>query len=66
VNEAALYIIAQIAGGTIGKMVAHMMFGHPLIDFSMKVRAGGARGSRKPWPRSGWSSRFWLASASSA
>ena len=42
-NEAALYIIAQIAGGAIGTMAAHVMFAHPLIDFSMKVRTGGAQ-----------------------
>jgi glycerol uptake facilitator-like aquaporin len=41
VNEAALYVIAQIAGGIAGTMVAHLMFGLPLFDFSMKVRTGG-------------------------
>jgi len=43
VNEAALYIVAQIAGGAIGTMAAHLMFAHPLIDLSMKVRTGGAQ-----------------------
>ncbi|MDA9507733.1 MIP family channel protein [Bradyrhizobium sp. CCBAU 11386] len=43
VNEAALYILAQIAGGAIGTMAAHLMFAHPLIDLSMKVRTGGAQ-----------------------
>ncbi|SFJ42958.1 aquaporin [Bradyrhizobium sp. cf659] len=42
-NEAALYIIAQIAGGAIGTIAAHLMFAHPLIDLSMKVRTGGAQ-----------------------
>ncbi|MET4385707.1 glycerol uptake facilitator-like aquaporin [Bradyrhizobium sp. F1.4.3] len=42
-NEAALYIIAQIAGGAIGTVVAHLMFAHPLIDLSMKARTGGAQ-----------------------
>lgn len=42
-NEAALYILAQIAGGVIGTMAAHLMFAHPLIDLSMKVRTGGAQ-----------------------
>lgn len=42
-NEAALYIIAQIAGGAIGTVAAHLMFAHPLIDLSMKVRTGGAQ-----------------------
>lgn len=43
VNEAAFYITAQIAGGVIGTMAAHLMFAHPLIDFSTKVRTGGAQ-----------------------
>jgi glycerol uptake facilitator-like aquaporin len=42
-NEAALYVIAQIAGGIAGTMAAHLMFGHPLVDFSMKVRTGSAQ-----------------------
>jgi glycerol uptake facilitator-like aquaporin len=41
VNEAALYVIAQIVGGIAGTMAAHLMFGLPLIDFSTKVRTGG-------------------------
>jgi glycerol uptake facilitator-like aquaporin len=43
VNEAALYIIAQIAGGAIGTIAAHLMFAHPLIDLSIKARTGGAQ-----------------------
>ncbi|HTI88659.1 MAG TPA: MIP/aquaporin family protein [Alphaproteobacteria bacterium] len=42
-SEAAFYVIAQIAGGAVGTMAAHLMFGHPLIEFSMKVRTGGAQ-----------------------
>ena len=42
-QEALLYVIAQIAGGIAGTMAAHLMFGLPLIDFSMKVRTGGAQ-----------------------
>ena len=42
-SEAALYIIAQIAGGAIGTIAAHLMFAHPLIDFSLKARTGGAQ-----------------------
>ncbi|MDH6259578.1 MIP/aquaporin family protein [Bradyrhizobium sp. BR13661] len=41
VNEAALYVIAQIAGGIAGTFVAHLMFGLPLLDLSTKVRTGG-------------------------
>jgi glycerol uptake facilitator-like aquaporin len=43
VNEAALYGLAQIAGGAIGTMAAHVMFALPVIDLSMKVRTGGAQ-----------------------
>jgi glycerol uptake facilitator-like aquaporin len=42
-HEALLYVVAQIAGGIAGTMAAHLMFGLPLIDFSMKVRTGGAQ-----------------------
>lgn len=41
VNEAALYVIAQVAGGIAGTVAAHLMFGLPLLDFSAKVRTGG-------------------------
>ncbi|MCK1651126.1 aquaporin family protein [Bradyrhizobium sp. 149] len=41
VNEAALYVIAQVAGGIAGTMAAHLMFGLSLLDFSAKVRTGG-------------------------
>ncbi|MFK4497428.1 glycerol uptake facilitator-like aquaporin [Bradyrhizobium japonicum] len=41
VNEAVLYVVAQIAGGIAGTMAAHLMFGLPLLDFSTKVRTGG-------------------------
>ena len=43
VNEAVLYMIAQIAGGIAGTMAAHLMFALPLIDFSSKARTGGAQ-----------------------
>ena len=42
-SEAALYSVAQIAGGIAGTIAAHLMFALPLIDFSLKVRAGGAQ-----------------------
>ncbi|MGR4928484.1 aquaporin [Bradyrhizobium sp. CAR08] len=41
VNDAALYVVAQVAGGIAGTMAAHLMFGLPLLDFSAKVRTGG-------------------------
>lgn len=42
-REAGLYIAAQIAGGMIGTIVAHGMFGLPLLDTSLKIRTGGAQ-----------------------
>lgn len=42
-SEAALYVTAQIVGGAVGTMAAHLMFGHSLIEFSMKTRTGGAQ-----------------------
>jgi glycerol uptake facilitator-like aquaporin len=41
VNDAAFYVVAQIAGGIAGTMAAHLMFGLPLFDFSEKMRTGG-------------------------
>ncbi|MGY3037329.1 glycerol uptake facilitator-like aquaporin [Bradyrhizobium sp. USDA 4354] len=40
-NEAALYVIAQIAGGIAGTVAAHLMFGLSVLDLSTKVRTGG-------------------------
>jgi glycerol uptake facilitator-like aquaporin len=42
-GEALLYIVVQIAGGIIGTMIAHAMFGLPLLDASLKIRTGGAQ-----------------------
>jgi glycerol uptake facilitator-like aquaporin len=42
-REALLYIVAQVAGGIAGTMLAHAMFGLPLLDASMKMRSGGAQ-----------------------
>jgi glycerol uptake facilitator-like aquaporin len=39
--EALGYILAQIAGGIAGTLVAHAMFALPLWDASLKVRTGG-------------------------
>lgn len=41
--EFAAYVAAQIAGGVAGTMIAHVMFGLPLIELSTKVRSGGAQ-----------------------
>jgi glycerol uptake facilitator-like aquaporin len=42
-REALLYIVAQVAGGIAGTMLAHAMFALPLLDASMKMRSGGAQ-----------------------
>src|SRR5437660_7639398 len=42
-REASLYVAAQIAGGIAGTVLAHAMFALPLLDASLKVRAGGAQ-----------------------
>jgi glycerol uptake facilitator-like aquaporin len=42
-REALLYILAQIAGGILGTIVAHAMFALPLLDASLKMRTGGAQ-----------------------
>lgn len=40
-REAACYCVAQIAGGIVGTIAAHMMFALPLLEFSLKARTGG-------------------------
>jgi glycerol uptake facilitator-like aquaporin len=56
-REEALYAVAQTAGGVAGTITAHLMFALPLIEMSMKARAGGPRWFAE-WVRlSGWSSR---------
>jgi glycerol uptake facilitator-like aquaporin len=42
-REAGLYAVAQIAGGVAGTFAAHLMFGLPVLEASMKVRTGGAQ-----------------------
>jgi glycerol uptake facilitator-like aquaporin len=42
-RDAGFYIAAQIVGGIIGTIVAHAMFGLPLLDASLKIRTGGAQ-----------------------
>lgn len=43
VREVASYIGAQIAGGIVGTMAAHLMFALPLLAPSLKIRTGGAQ-----------------------
>ncbi len=42
-SDAALYSAAQVAGGILGAMAAHLMFALPLLDVSLKMRTGGAQ-----------------------
>jgi glycerol uptake facilitator-like aquaporin len=42
-GDAALYMLAQVAGGVAGAIVAHLMFALPLIALSEKARTGGAQ-----------------------
>lgn len=37
---AALFVAAQLVGGTIGAFAAHVMFDLPVLQFSTKARAG--------------------------
>ena len=42
-DEALGYVLAQIAGGIAGTVVAHLMFALPLWEISLKARSGGAQ-----------------------
>jgi glycerol uptake facilitator-like aquaporin len=42
-RDAVAYIVAQIAGGILGTVLAHAMFAMPLVAFSLKVRTGNAQ-----------------------
>jgi glycerol uptake facilitator-like aquaporin len=42
-RDAGFYVLAQIAGGVAGAIIAHLMFALPLIDLSEKARTGGAQ-----------------------
>jgi glycerol uptake facilitator-like aquaporin len=42
-REAILYVAVQIVGGVVGTVMAHAMFGLPLLEASMKMRTGGAQ-----------------------
>jgi glycerol uptake facilitator-like aquaporin len=37
------YVMAQVIGGILGTLAAHLMFALPLIEVSTKVRTGGAQ-----------------------
>jgi glycerol uptake facilitator-like aquaporin len=40
-QDAAFYVLAQLAGGIAGTITAHLMFALPLVAASSKVRTGG-------------------------
>jgi glycerol uptake facilitator-like aquaporin len=42
-SEALGYVVAQVLGGIIGVLAAHLMFGEALLQLSTKVRAGPAQ-----------------------
>jgi glycerol uptake facilitator-like aquaporin len=42
-REALFYVLAQVAGGIIGTVMAHAMFALPIWDVSQKMRTGGAQ-----------------------
>jgi glycerol uptake facilitator-like aquaporin len=39
-REAALYIVTQLAGGLLGAFAVHLMFDLPILQHSVKARAG--------------------------
>jgi glycerol uptake facilitator-like aquaporin len=39
-SEAALYILAQLAGGLVAVAAVHLMFDLPILQYSTKARAG--------------------------
>jgi glycerol uptake facilitator-like aquaporin len=39
-RDAALYVVAQLAGGVAGVVLTHAMFGRPLIEEATQVRSG--------------------------
>src|ERR1700722_10258258 len=42
-QETGRYMLAQIVGGIAGTIAAHLMFGLPMLETSLKVRTGGAQ-----------------------
>jgi glycerol uptake facilitator-like aquaporin len=43
IGEGCAYVIVQVIGGVVGTVLAHAMFALPLIDQSLKERAGAAQ-----------------------
>jgi glycerol uptake facilitator-like aquaporin len=42
-GEGVAYAVAQVVGGVLGAVLAHAMFVLPLLDVSLKARAGSAQ-----------------------
>ena len=42
-NEAGAYVLAQMAGAIAGVWLAHAMFDQPILQTSLRVRAGGGQ-----------------------
>ncbi len=42
-REAGLYALGQVAGGVAGTVIAHAMFGLPLLQRSLNIRTGDAQ-----------------------
>jgi glycerol uptake facilitator-like aquaporin len=42
-REASLYMAAQISAGIAGTILAHLMFGLPLLETATKMRTGGGQ-----------------------
>lgn len=42
-SDAALYLAAQLAGGLLGALTAHLMFDQPLWQVSLKARTGAGQ-----------------------
>ena len=42
-RDAALYVAAQIVGGVAGTFAAHLMFGLPIFEISLKARTGAGQ-----------------------
>jgi glycerol uptake facilitator-like aquaporin len=39
-RDAAPYVLIQLAGGLLGAWAAHLMFGLPIVQYSLKARTG--------------------------
>ena len=42
-RDAALYVVAQLAGGILGVWAAHVMFDLPIVQFAAKARTGSGQ-----------------------